>query len=231
MLCAPGLGVAVGRQAASDGPAVQGPGRPPPGQDHQPAGDQPRPGVRVRVHRAARSSASPPSATTSRSWSRSGCWSVSSAASGPTTRWTATPSAAWPPPSTSKEPADDHRTDRPRRRPRPGPGPLCGRRHPGRRRPGRLWLRPAGRLRLRQRLLRRHRVRGARVRRPAVCRRRPRRPPRRGRAGQPGLRQPDRRGRAARGRDRPGPRLGRRDRRAPVAPGGSAPPARPTGWT
>ena len=47
-------------------------------------------------------SASRPSATTSRSSCRSGCWTASSAAPGPTTGSTTTPSAAWPPPSTSR---------------------------------------------------------------------------------------------------------------------------------
>ena len=61
---------------------------------------------------------------------------MSSAAPGPTTRCDLTPWAAWPPPSTSKEPADDHLPDRPGHPARAGPGPLRRRRDQGHRRPG-----------------------------------------------------------------------------------------------
>src|SRR5215213_2181675 len=54
VLRAAGGGVAVRCRGRGDGPAVQGPGRSPPGQDRQPARRQSRPGVRVRVHRPSR---------------------------------------------------------------------------------------------------------------------------------------------------------------------------------
>ena len=128
VLRAVGIGVALRCRGREDGSAVQGPGRPSPREDHQPAGRSPDPVCVCEFTGPLELSQPTVSATTSRSSCRSGCWTASSAAPGPTTGSTTTPSAAWPPPSTSREPPVDHPADRARRPARPGPGPLRGRR-------------------------------------------------------------------------------------------------------
>jgi hypothetical protein len=99
------------------------PGRPPPGQDPQPAGHQPEP-VGVGEVTEPLGWRRPTVSHHPQRSSRPGCWTASSAAPGPPFACPVTPWVAWPPPSTSREPAEaTQQTDQ--EPARAGPGPLC----------------------------------------------------------------------------------------------------------